>query len=299
MRVYSNGLEFELEVVGDKQAPAVLLTMGLGMQLVAWPMALVDALVTAGYRVIRYDNRDIGLSSHLDAAGVPNMTLQILKHKMGFALHPAYRLHDMALDALGILDALDIESAHIVGVSMGGMISQRIAIAAPARVRSLTSVMSSSGAPKLPGAKSHVASAMLARPKSAKLEDVVDHSLRLFQMIGSPGFPQDPKEMRERMTASAKRSYHPAGVARQLLAIVADTQRYKDLAAITAATLVIHGTDDPLVPIACGKDTANRIPNADFVAIEGMGHDWPPGVTVQLCDHIIPHLKNADAAGAR
>jgi pimeloyl-ACP methyl ester carboxylesterase len=298
MRVYSNGLEFEVEVAGDKHAPAVLLTMGLGMQLVAWPAALVDALVRAGYRVIRYDNRDIGLSSHMDAAGVPNMALQILKSKLGFSLKPAFRLKDMALDALGILDALDIESAHIVGVSMGGMISQRIAIAAPARVRSLTSVMSSSGAPKLPGAKSHVASAMLARPKSTKLEDVVDHSLRLFQMIGSPGFPQDPAEMRERLTQSAKRSYHPAGVSRQLLAIVADTQRYKELAAITSPTLVIHGTDDPLVPIACGKDTANRIANARFVAIEGMGHDWPPGVTVQLCEHIIPHLKNADATGA-
>jgi pimeloyl-ACP methyl ester carboxylesterase len=299
MQIYANGLSFEVTVNGDAHAPAVLLTMGLGMQLVAWPMALVEALVDAGYRVIRYDNRDIGLSSHMDAAGVPNMTLQILKHKLGFALHPAYRLQDMALDALGILDAFNIESAHIVGVSMGGMISQRIAIAAPARVRSLTSVMSSSSAPKLPGAKPHIASAMLARPKSTQLHDVVEHSLRLFQMIGSPGYPQDPVEMRERLTASAKRSYHPAGVSRQLLAIVADTQRYKELATITAPTLVIHGTDDPLVPIACGKDTASRIPNAAFVAIEGMGHDWPAGVTVQLCEHIIPLLKRADATGTR
>lgn len=296
MQIYSNGLSFEVEVTGDKQAPAVLLTMGLGMQLTAWPPALTQALVAAGYRVIRYDNRDIGLSSHFDHAGLPNMALQILKSKLGFTLRPPYKLHDMAQDALGILDALDIEAAHIVGVSMGGMISQRIAIAAPNRVRSLTSVMSSSGAPKLPSARPEIVSAMLARPKSAKTDDVVNHTLKLFQLIGSPGYPQDEAEMRARLLASVQRSYHPKGVSRQLLAIVADTKRYAELASVTASTLVIHGTQDPLVPIACGRDTASRIQGAQFVAIEGMGHDWPPAVTQQLCEHMIPHLKRADLA---
>ena len=296
MQIYSNGLSFEVEVTGDKQSPAVLLTMGLGMQLTAWPPALIQALVRAGYRVVCYDNRDIGLSSYFDHAGLPNMALQILKSKFGFALRPPYKLHDMAQDALGILDALDIEDAHIVGVSMGGMISQRIAIAAPKRVRSLTSVMSSSGAPKLPTARSEIVSAMLARPKSAAPEDVVNHTAKLFKLIGSPGYPQDETEVRARLLASVKRAYHPQGVSRQLLAIVADTKRYAELARIESPTLVIHGTQDPLVPIACGRDTANRIQGAQFVAIEGMGHDWPPAVTQQLCDHMIPHMQRADSS---
>ncbi len=293
MQVLSNGLTFEVETHGPKTAPAVLLTMGLGMQLVAWSSALINALVDAGFRVIIYDNRDIGLSSHLDQYGVPNLIWASLKARLGFTVASPYRLAEMAQDAMGILDGLGIEQAHIVGISMGGMISQRIAIAAPSRVLSLTSIMSSSGAPGLPGPRSDVARAMLSRPKSAKISDIVDRSMSVFQLISSPAYPQDLAALRERLTMSASRSYHPQGMARQMLAIVADSRRYRLLEGITSPTLVIHGVADPLVPIACGRDTAQRIKDAHFVAIDGMGHDWPPAVTAQMCQHILPHLSQA------
>jgi pimeloyl-ACP methyl ester carboxylesterase len=291
LRVKSNGLEFEVESSGDISAPAVLLTMGLGMQLVSWPDVFVDALVKAGYRVIRYDNRDIGLSSHLDHLGAPNMAWQLLKAKMGLGINAAYSLQDMAKDALGILDALSISQAHIVGVSMGGMISQRIAFTAPKRALSLTSIMSTSAAPGLPAARPEVVRAMLNKPKSQRVEDLVNHSANLFQLIGSPDYPQDA-QYRERLKMAIERAYHPVGMLRQLLAIAADIKRYQFLLNVKCPTLVIHGKADPLVPIACGQDTANRIEGSRFVAIDGMGHDLPPGVTKLLTELVVPHLDS-------
>ncbi|MDO8905138.1 MAG: alpha/beta hydrolase [Hydrogenophaga sp.] len=295
MKVLGNGLQFEVEVSGDPQAPAVLLTMGLGMQLTAWPDTLLQALRDAGYRVICYDNRDIGLSTHLDHLGVPNMAWQVIRHRLGWAPKPPYGLQDMAQDALGILDALDLRQAHLVGVSMGGMISQRIAATASERVLSLTSIMSSSGAPRLPGPRSDVMRALLKRPRSRSPEDVVAHTLEIFRLIGSPAYPQDMPVFEQHLMAGARRSYHPEGVARQLMAVVADSGRHSLLDKVSCPTLVLHGTADPLVPMACGQDTAARIAGARFTSIEGMGHDWPPGVAVQLAQHIVPHLKAARA----
>jgi pimeloyl-ACP methyl ester carboxylesterase len=291
LKVRSNGLEFEVEVNGDQNAPAVLLTMGLGMQLVSWPDAFVQALVKAGYRVIRYDNRDIGLSSHLDHLGSPNMVWQLLKSKMGLTVNAPYSLQDMAKDALGILDALSISQAHIVGVSMGGMISQRIAFTALKRTLSLTSIMSTSGAPGLPAARPEVVRAMLSRPKSQRLEDIVSRSVDLFRRIGSPDYPQDA-QYPDRLKMAVERAYHPEGMLRQLLAIAADTKRHQFLSEVKCKTLVIHGKADPLVPIACGQDTANRIEGSRFVAVAGMGHDLPPGVTKQLAQLVVPHLDS-------
>jgi pimeloyl-ACP methyl ester carboxylesterase len=291
LKVRSNGLEFEVESKGDINAPVVLLTMGLGMQLVSWPSAFVDSLVNAGYRVVRYDNRDIGLSSHLDHFGVPNMALQLLKARIGLSVRAPYSLQDMAKDALGILDALSIGQAHIVGVSMGGMISQRIAFTAPKRALSLTSIMSTSGAPGLPSAKPPVVRAMLKKPKSQRIEDIVSHSADLFQLIGSPAYPQDALYP-DRLKMAVERAYHPVGMLRQLLAIAADTKRYQFLSQIKCPTLVIHGEVDPLVPIACGRDTASRIEGSRFMAIDGMGHDFPPGVAQLLSDLIVPHLDS-------
>lgn len=295
MKVQSNGLQFEVEDSGDARAPAVLLTMGLGMQLSAWPDSLLQALRDAGYRVIRYDNRDIGLSSHLDHLGVPNMAWQVIKHRLGWAPKPPYQLQDMAHDALGILDALELKQAHMVGVSMGGMVSQRIAAMAPERVLSLSSIMSSSGAPGLPGPRGDVTRALLKRPRSRSPEDVVAHTLDIFRLIGSPAYPQDMPAFEQHLMAGARRSYHPEGVARQLLAVVADRERHTLLEKVSCPTLVLHGTADPLVPMACGQDTAARIAGARFTSIEGMGHDWPPGVAVQLAQHIVPHLHAAAA----
>jgi pimeloyl-ACP methyl ester carboxylesterase len=296
MKVASNGLEFEVEIAGPDDAPAVLLTMGLGMQLVAWPDSLIQSLVAAGFRVIRYDNRDIGLSSHLDALGQPHFGWQVIKSRLGFSMQSAYTLQDMAQDALGILDALKVERAHLIGVSMGGMISQRIAATAPQRVLSLTSVMSSSGAPGLPGPRGDVARALMTRPPSSQPGDVVAHTLKVFALIGSPGYPQDMPVFKQHLLDGVRRSYHPKGVSRQLMAIISDIGRHRLLAKIQCPTLVIHGTADPLVPIVCGQDTAKRIPGARFEAIEGMGHDWPPGVARRMGELIVPHLQGATPA---
>ena len=290
MNVTSNALSFEVESSGPVHGPVVLLTMGLGMQLVAWPDSLIGALEQAGFRVVRYDNRDVGLSSHLDHLGQPQLLWQFLKSRVGMTLHPPYCLQDMAVDAIGILDALNIGQAHLLGVSMGGMISQRIAATAPERTLSLTSIMSSSGAPGLPGPGSEVTRAMMQRPRSGVPQDVVDHTLEVFELLASPAFPQDLPAYREHLMQGVKRSYNPPGVMRQMLAVVGDNTRHELLSRITCPTLVIHGTADPLVPIEGGRDTARRIAGARFEAIEGMGHDWPPGVARRLAELCVPHL---------
>lgn len=208
-----------------------------------------------------------------------------------------YPLQAMADDAIGVLDALGIGKAHIVGASMGGMIAQRVALTVPERVLSLTSIMSSSGARHLPGPQPHVLQVMLSRPKDYSEPALLAHYVRLFQAIGSPGFPTPPEEMRKTIRESVRRGgYRPACTARQLAAVVADTKRAGELGRIRAPTLVLHGADDPLVPPACGEDTARRIPGARFVAIPGMGHDLPPGVVAHLLEPLLPHLRVASGA---
>ncbi len=297
MKIRANNIDIEVEDTGPlplgkngEARPVVLLIMGLGMQLVAWPPALVLALLDAGYRVVRHDNRDIGKSQKFDSLGNPNLIWASLKHKLGLSITPPYSLHDMALDAIGVLDALKIDSAHIVGVSMGGMIAQRVTIAAPNRVLSLTSIMSSSGARGLPQAQSKVLGTLLSRPKSNSESDVADHYVKLFKVIGSPGFPVDAAESRERILEGIRRSFHPAGTLRQMVAIAADAKRPAELAKITCPTLVIHGKDDPLVPFTNGVDTAKRIKGASIVGIDGMGHDLPPGVVTHIVSLLMPFL---------
>jgi len=291
MRVQANGLSFEVEDSGGADRPAVLLIMGLGMQLTAWPPALVEALVRGGLRVIRFDNRDIGLSSSLDHLGTPNLLWESFKHRLWLPVRAPYRLHDMAADALGLLDALGIARAHVVGASLGGMVAQRMALAAPQRVLTLTSLMSTSSARFLPGPAPQVVKALLARPRDASEAAIVDHFVHVFQVIGSPGFPTPEAELRERVLASIRRSYHPAGSARQLAAATADTRRARELRSIRVPTLVLHGMDDPLVPVACARDTARRIPGAQLVTFHGMGHDLPTGLVEYLLPPLLPHLR--------
>ena len=299
MRVRANGIDIEVEDTGadGSQAgrPVVLLIMGLGMQLIAWPPALVQALVDAGYRVIRHDNRDIGLSQPFDHLGAPNLVWASLQHRLGLSPRAPFTLKDMAADAVGVLDALKIERAHIVGVSMGGMIAQRVAIAAPQRVLSLTSIMSSSGARGLPRAKPRVLKALLSRPASHAHEDIVNHYINLYTVIGSPDFVVHEAELRARILAGITRSFRPVGTMRQMVAIVADSTRAAELVRVQAPTLVVHGAADPLVPLACGKDTARRIPGARLEVIKGMGHDLPPGVVQEILRVLIPHLRQATA----
>lgn len=294
MQIKANNIDLEIEDThpGDATGrPVVLLIMGLGMQLIAWPPAMVQGLVDAGFRVVRFDNRDIGLSRHFDALGVPNLLWMGLKYRLGLRIVPPYSLQDMAADALGVLDALQINKAHVVGVSMGGMIAQRLALLAPQRVLSLTSIMSSSGARGLPAAQPEVMRVLLSRPSGKGMQAAIDHSVRLFKTIGSPGFQMDDVDLRQRVTEATERNHHPQGIARQMAAIVADDTRAAALAKVGVPTLVVHGKADPLVPFACGEDTARRIPGAGLVGIEGMGHDLPPGVVERLLALLIPHLK--------
>jgi len=295
MQVKANHIDIEVEDTGadGSQAarPAVLLIMGLGMQLIEWPQALVQSLVDAGYRVIRFDNRDIGLSQHFDALGAPNVFWTAMKLRLGVPVRPPYSLRDMALDAVGVLDALGLQKAHVVGASMGGMIAQRVALAAPERVLSLTSIMSSSGARKLPPPRQDVLRMMLRRPLNPDHDVLVEHAVKLLQAIGSPGFPRPDAEIRDSVTEAMQRSFHPVGTLRQMVAVGADVTRALELANARTPTLVLHGRADPLVPYACGEDTAWRIQGARLVGIDGMGHDLPPGVVERLLAEMLPHLQ--------
>jgi pimeloyl-ACP methyl ester carboxylesterase len=296
MKIRANGIDIEVEDSVQADAsfaskPAVLLIMGLGMQLIAWPPEMVRALEEAGYRVVRFDNRDVGLSSYFDALGKPNLLWASVKYKLGLVPVAPYTLSDMAADAVGVLDALAIPEAHVVGVSMGGMIAQRVALAAPARTLSLTSIMSTSGARNLPPPSPKVLRMLLSRPTGRSTAAVVEHMVRLFKAIGSPAYPTPEADMRVRVTAGVQRALHPVGTLRQMLAVVADITRAALLHRIAVPTLVIHGKADPLVPLACGEDTARRIPGAKLVVIDGMGHDLPPEPVRQILAALIPHLQ--------
>ena len=305
MKIRANGTELKIDVSGDsvdaqgQPNPVVLLIMGLAMQLTAWPLALVHALVVAGYCVVRFDNRDAGLSQQFDALGTPNLLVESLKYKFGWRLKPLYSVQDMALDALGVLDALNIERAHIVGVSMGGMIAQRVAISAPHRTLSLASIMSSSSARHLPGPAPHIVRALLSRPAGKSEQAVVDHGVKLLTLIASPGFAHDAALLRQRVQEAHRRASTPRGTSRQMLAVVADSARTAELHRITAPTLVVHGRADPLIPFACGEDTARRIPGATLLGIDGMGHDLPPGVVTRLLEVLPPHFRAAESLQTR
>lgn len=295
MQVRANGISVEVEDTGESDRPAVLLVMGLGMQLVAWPAAFVDGLRAAGYRVVRFDNRDAGLSQSLPELGVPNLVVESLRRRFGLRVRAPYTLADMADDTRGVLDALRIKACHLVGVSMGGMIAQRLALAAPHRIASLTSIMSSSGARWLPGPTPPVVRALMARPADSSEQAIVDHTMRLLRLIGSPGFPADEALVRERVLAATRRAWNPAGTARQMAAVMADTRRAAELRGLKVPALVVHGKDDPLVPYACGEDTARRIPHAQLVGIHGMGHDLPPGVVDRVLQVLLAHLRQTGA----
>ncbi|MES2512302.1 MAG: alpha/beta fold hydrolase [Pseudomonadota bacterium] len=293
MHIKANQIDIEVEDTHPNDTagrPVVMLIMGLGMQLIAWPPAMVQGLVDAGFRVVRFDNRDAGLSQKFAHLGTPNLLWEGLKYRLRMAVKARYSLKDMAADALGVLDALKIDKAHVVGVSMGGMVAQRLALLAPGRLRSLTSIMSTSGARGLPEASPAVTRVLLGRPGKG-LDAAIDHTVRLLHAIGSPGFPTPQAELREKVAQAAARSFYPPGIVRQMVAIVADTGRASELKNIPVPTLVIHGKDDPLVPFGGGEDTARRIPGAVLHGVDGMGHDLPPGVVERILALLIPHLQ--------
>lgn len=284
MKAEANGIEIEYESFGAEDAPAVLLIMGLGAQLTRWPMPLVDALMARGYRAIRYDNRDIGLSSKFDAAGIPDMTQIFSAMVTGRAPPVPYLLTDMAADAIGLLDALGIDRAHVMGASMGGMIAQMVASAYPDRTLSLTSIMSTTGNPGLPSASEAAMAVLTTRPAGTDVEALLAHAVRAEQVIGSPGYPVDEATLRANALRDFERMHHPAGFARQMAAIVGSGDRRDALRRIVAPTVVIHGADDPLVPIAGGRDTAATIPGAALVEVAGMGHNLPDALIPVVLD---------------
>ncbi|QGW81277.1 alpha/beta fold hydrolase [Variovorax paradoxus] len=294
MKLQANGLQIEVEDTGGEGRPVALLIMGLGMQLVGWPQPFVQGLVDAGFRVVRHDNRDIGLSQGFDHAGTGNIVWESIRQRLGLQVRSAYTLQDMARDSLGVLDALGIKHAHVIGASMGGMIAQHLAADAPERVTSLVSIMSSSGARGLPGPRSDVAAMLLRRPLGGGEAELVAHSIKLLRLIQSPAYPQSTEELAERLTFSMRRAYRPAGMFRQMLAIGADSRRPEVLPRIKCPTLVLHGEADALVPMVCGQDTAKRIPGSKFISIPGMGHDLPPEVCAILVNHIAPFLHAAE-----
>lgn len=291
----SQGISLTYETQGDPSRPAILLIMGLGMQLTSWPAAFCQGLVDQGFYVIRFDNRDSGLSSKLNHLGKPNMALAYLKSFLHLPISSGYKLDDLAADAVAVLDAVQVQKAHIVGVSMGGMIAQIVAGKYPQRTLSLTSIMSTSGRRGLPGATPAARRAILTRPSDPNdIEGVVPHLMRTFRTIGSPAFPTPDAELRARIMTSIQRNVSTAGVLRQLAAIAASGDRVDLLKALRTRTLVIHGTSDPLVPVACGRDTAKLVPAAQLREIEGMGHDLPPGLMGPLVDMISTHCKEQD-----
>ena len=285
-----NSLDIEYESLGDVGAPAILLIMGLGMQLIAWPDAFCRHLVERGFRVIRFDNRDVGLSGQVKGGRRPNLLWAMLAARLHLPLHPPYTLDDMAADAVALLDGLGIRQAHVVGASMGGMIAQVLAARFPQQVLSLTSIMSSSGNAKVSRPRGDALKALISRPADPHNQEmVIDHLVRVFGVIGSPGFPPDPAELKERVGRSVRRAYYPDGVARQLLAVIASGDRRRLLKTIAAPTLVIHGAADVLVPLDAGRDTARNIAGAKLLVIEGMGHDLPAALCERLATAIAAH----------
>lgn len=292
-QIRSNGLELEYDSFGDRGDRPLLLVMGLGAQMIAWEEDLCRTLADHGHWVVRFDNRDVGLSTKLDAAGVPNVFELMRKVAAGERPQVPYTLDDMADDSVGLLDALGLESAHVCGASMGGMIAQTVAIRHPGRMRSLTSIMSTTGDRSLPPAKPE-AMAVLLSPPPATREQAIEQHLKAARAIGSPGFPFDAARARARAARIYDRSAYPAGVARQLAAVLAHGSRKSALGALRMPALVIHGDADPLVPVEGGRDTAASIPGAELLEVAGMGHDLPPQVWPRLVAAISAHTERAE-----
>jgi pimeloyl-ACP methyl ester carboxylesterase len=298
--VAANGISIEYESLGDPSAPPILLIMGLGMQLVAWPDAFCQGLVERGFRVIRFDNRDCGLSSKIRVRRQPNLVAALVAAWLRLPVRAPYGLDAMAADAVGLLDALGVRCAHVVGVSMGGMIAQVIAATYPDRVLSLTSIMSSSGSRKVSQPRPDAKRALLSKPRDpGDPESVIDHLVGVFGIIGSPGFPSKREELREQLARNVRRGYSPAGVTRQLVAIIASGDRRNLLRKVAAPTLIIHGAEDPLVPVEAGRDTARHIAGAKLMVIDGMGHDLPPTLLPILVEAIAAHCHDSESPRPR
>jgi pimeloyl-ACP methyl ester carboxylesterase len=286
----ANGIEIAYDTFGDQSDPPLLLIMGLGGQMILWDEEFCKRLATRGYWVIRFDNRDVGLSTSFAAARVPSISAVVEALSHGESLDVPYTLTDMAHDAMGLLDAIGIESAHVVGLSMGGMIGQIMALRFPERVRSLTSVMSTTGDRELPQPKPEALSALFS-PIPSERSAYVEGWLNLWRVLSGPRIPVEEALARKWAELSHDRGLNPNGFVRQMVAVIASGSRKDALKALTVPTLVLHGNADPLVPVECGIDTAKSIPGAKLRVIEGMGHALPEALWSQVIDAIAAHAS--------
>ncbi len=295
-QIRANGIDIEYDSHGEGEP--LLLIMGLGAQMVRWTPAFIGELTGRGFRVIRYDNRDVGLSQKFESAGAPDVPAIIKALSEGKKPPTAYVLDDMAADAVGVMDALGVERAHIVGASMGGMIAQLVAADYPQRTLSLTSIMSTTGNRALPPATAEAMQALTDRgpDPNVDLEGYLAHSIKNARVIGSPGYPFIEAEQRERSLANFQRNYYPVGFARQYAAVVASPDRREKLKTIKAPVMVVHGEVDPLVPLAGGRDTHENIPGSELRVIPGMGHDVPTALNATIADAIAAVAARARVA---
>ena len=284
----ANGISIEYDTFGNASDPALLLVMGLGAQMTMWDPAFCSALADRGFYVIRFDNRDVGLSSKIEDGPAPDLA----KAFAGDFSSASYTLWDMADDAAGLLDHLGIGKAHIVGASMGGMIVQAIAIRHPERVLSMTSIMSTTGNPNVGQATPAAMGALMSAPATNR-EEAIERGKESWKIIGSPGYPADPEKVAANIARDYDRCFYPVGISRQLLAIMATGDRTEALQKLSVPTLVIHGEDDPLVTVSGGKATADAIPGAKLVTFPGMGHDFPAELHDAWIDAIVENAGRA------
>lgn len=292
--IEANGIRIEAEVRGPESAPAFVLIRGLSTQLIQWPEVFLDRFLDAGYRLVLFDNRDCGLSEKFEAAGTPSPA-----EVLSGAMEAPYGVADMALDTVGVLDAFGIERAHVAGISLGGMVVQRLAIDHADRFVSATSIMSTSGAPGLPSGTPEAMAALMRRADDPEdREAVLALQVENQRAIGSPGYPMSDAECRSYCARAYDRCYAPDGSARQMLAVLSDSDRADRLAEISLPFHVVHGREDPLIPLACGEDTAKRA-RAPITVIDGMGHDVTVANSPLLADAILSFARETEARGAR
>ena len=294
--VRANGIRLAYEEFGQPDHPAMVLVMGLGTQLLGWPLAMCEELARRGFRVIRFDNRDIGLSEKMENAHIPQAVGLMLRARLRLPVNVPYTLTDMARDCVGLMDALGIERAHLVGASMGGMIGQIVAAKFGERLLSFTSIMSSSGNPRIPGASPDVIRAMVKRSLSGEKPDLAS-SMALWRKIGSPAYQPTDAQLKKKILDSWQRSDYREGYSRHLAAVIANGSRVKLLRKIKTPTLVIHGRDDALVSVHGGIDTARNIPGSRLKIFDGMGHDLPEALLPEIIDLIASHAVASATTG--
>jgi pimeloyl-ACP methyl ester carboxylesterase len=284
-----HGIELAYETFGEPSDPPVLLVMGLGTQMLGWPDGFCRALADREHFVVRFDNRDVGLSTHLHDAPKPDVVAAF----RGDLSSASYTLSDMATDTVALMDALGWDSAHVVGASMGGMIAQTVAIEHPARVRSLTSIMSNTGDRRV-GQATEAAMRILMAPPARSRQEAMDRTVANYRVIGSPGYPLDEDALRERAALSYDRGYDPLGIGRQFVAVIASGDRTPRLGEIRVPTLVVHGAQDPLVDVSGGRATVAAIPGAELVVLEGMGHDLPEPLWAEVAGRITALVERVE-----